>query len=143
MVLQAAFKRTASASGTSISKSGRSFRLDFNELSHGQQALIALYALLHFVVREKTTLCIDEPDNFVALAEIQPWLFGVQDRVEEYEAQVLIASHHPELLNMLAPDHGIVLDRDGAGPTTTRRYTADPGSDLNPAERAARGWDGE
>jgi predicted ATPase len=143
MVLQAAFKREAPAAGASSGSFGKSFRLDFNELSHGQQSLIALYALLHFVVREKTTLCIDEPDNFVALAELQPWLFGVQDRVDDLGAQVLIASHHPELLNTLAPDHGIVLVREGAGPTTMRRYAADPGSNLSPAERIARGWDRE
>ncbi len=143
MVLQAAFKQASLAPNPSLGKPSRPFRLDFNELSHGQQSLIALYALLHFVVREKTTLCIDEPDNFVALAEIQPWLFGVQDRVDDLGAQVLLASHHPELLNMLAPDYGIVLERDGAGPTTSRRYSGDPSSDLSPSELIARGWDHE
>lgn len=142
MVLQAAFKRAGAATGKAISKNGKSYRLDFNELSHGQQSLIALYALLHFVVREGTTLCIDEPDNFVALAEIQPWLFGIQDHVEDLGAQVLIASHHPELLNMLAPDHGIVLERNEAGATTARRYSEDPESELTPGEQVARGWDG-
>lgn len=139
MVLQVAFRQANPGPTKLRGRAGKSFRLDFNELSHGQQALVALYALLYFVVHERTTLCIDEPDNFVALAEIQPWLFGVQDRVDDLGAQVLIASHHPELLNMLATDHGIVLERDGAGPTTTRRYSGDLGSDLAPADRVARG----
>ena len=65
--------------------------------------------MLHFMVRENVTFCIDEPDNFVALEEIQPWLLGVQDRVNDLGAQVLIASHHPELLNQLAPRSGLVV----------------------------------
>ena len=143
MVLQATFAQAEANSGGTTGRPRKTFRLDFNELSHGQQALIGLYALLSFVVRENDTLCIDEPDNFVGLAEIQPWLFELQDRVDDRGAQVLIASHHPELLNMLAVDHGIVLERDGSGPTTARRYAAEPGSALKPAERIARGWDRE
>ena len=143
MVLQAAFKKSSIISNASSGKGGKPFRLDFNELSHGQQSLIALYALLHFVVRENTTLCIDEPDNFVALAEIQPWLLCVQDRVDDFGAQVLLASHHPELLNMWAPDYGVLLERNGAGPTTSRRYKSNPDSDLPPSEQIARGLEHE
>ena len=76
MVLQAAFRQSQAASNATTERMSKSFRLDFNELSDGQQTLIALYALLHFLVQENTTLCIDEPDNFVALAELQPWLFA-------------------------------------------------------------------
>jgi hypothetical protein len=140
MVLRAAFNPPGPPSSPG-GKRRRTFWLGFDELSDGQRALIGLYALLHFMVREDVTLCIDEPDNFVALAEIQPWLLGIQDRVDDIGAQVLIASHHPEMLDVLAPDYGIMLERDGSGPTTIRRYTPDAESDLSPAERVARGWE--
>jgi hypothetical protein len=138
MVLRAAFARPAGLAP----KPGkyRTFWLEFNELSDGQRTLIGLYALLHFVVRDNATLCIDEPDNFVALAEIQPWLSGVQDRVDNLGAQVLIASHHPELLNQLATRNGIIVERAEAGPAAVRPFA--PADDtLTPAEIVARGWE--
>ncbi|MCI0674981.1 MAG: AAA family ATPase [Phycisphaerales bacterium] len=142
-VLRAKFDKPSEVSGSRSGKSTKTFSLDFSELSDGQRALIGLYALLYFMVRENATLCIDEPDNFVALAEIQPWLFGVQDRIDDLGAQVVIASHHPELLNLLAPEHGIVLERTGSGPTRAHRYSANNDSELSPAERVARGWERE
>src|ERR1035438_8231016 len=53
---------------------GTQFR--FNELSEGQRCLICLYAILHFVLAKGHTAILDEPDNFVSLREIQPWLMA-------------------------------------------------------------------
>ena len=107
----------------------------------GQRTLIGLYALLHFMVREDSILAIDEPDNFVALAEIQPWLLGIQDRVSDLGAQVLIASHHPELLNQLATRNGLMVERTEAGPAIVRPFAPPDDNTLTPAEIVARGWD--
>jgi predicted ATPase len=49
------------------------YELKLDELSDGQRALIALYALLH-LSGDQDILFLDEPDNYLALAEIQPWL---------------------------------------------------------------------
>ena len=141
--LRAAFACVPDRKTKTKPKASSRFWLYFDELSEGQRVLIALYAILHFLLPKLTTFCIDEPDNFIALAEIQPWLFGVLDRVDESGGQVVIASHHPELINMLAPDHGIILERDGAGPITARKYKTDRESKLAPAERVARGWEHE
>lgn len=140
MVLRAAFDHPDEVSQPGRRRRG-TFWLEFQELSDGQRALIGLYALLHFLVKEGATLCIDEPDNFVALAEIQPWLLAVADRVDDFGAQVLIASHHPEILNLLAVDYGILLEREGSGPTTARHYPEEPDIPLEPAELVARGWE--
>jgi hypothetical protein len=51
----------------------------FSELSEGQRALVVLYALLHAVSGEASTLCIDEPENFLSPREIQPWLNRLMD----------------------------------------------------------------
>src|SRR5262249_12601127 len=97
---------------------------------------------LHFVERARPTLiCMDEPDNFVALREIQPWLMGMCQAVEDHNLQVLFISHHPELINYLAPQDGILLDRPDGGPTRTLPFSLSPGSSLPPAEVVARGWE--
>ncbi|MEG3975864.1 AAA family ATPase [Microcoleus sp. herbarium8] len=67
--------RILSASFTRPSKAA--YRL--NELSHGQKALIALYTLIYCSPDDNFTLCIDEPENFLALPEIKPWWGRVMD----------------------------------------------------------------
>jgi predicted ATPase len=114
---------------------------DFGELSDGQRTLIALSCLRRFSLRRGGTVCIDEPDNLVALLEIQPWMNSVIDNVEDGEGQVLMISHHPELLNQLAASHGVVFRRDGHGPVRAERFQADGAGPLTPAELVARGWD--
>jgi len=47
-----------------------------------QRALAVLYAIRHALTRSSlivpdTTVGLDEPDNFLALREIQPWLYSV------------------------------------------------------------------
>jgi predicted ATPase len=114
---------------------------DFPDLSDGQRALIALYTLLHFAVVPDATLCIDEPENFIALPEIQPWLISIFDRVQEQNSQALFVSHHPELINYLSAKSGIRLERSQGGPVRVSRQFLDPDSGLPPAEVIARGWD--
>ena len=116
---------------------------DFDELSDGQKMLIALYTILYTLVVPGATICLDEPDNFVALAEIQPWLFELSDRIEDVGAQVILISHHPELINLLAPEHGVVFSRTGLGPVRAEAYRPDSLSKLSPAEQIARGWERE
>jgi len=112
----------------------------FDELSDGQRALVGLYTILHYVRASAAMLCIDEPDNFVALAEIQPWLFRL-DNLEEAGSQVLIASHHPEMLNQLATRNGATLDRVDGRQTLVRPWTPPSDTTLTPAEIVARGWE--
>src|SRR5579872_684995 len=118
----------------------KSLRYSFDELSDGQRALVGLYTLLHAALANQTTICIDEPDNFVALAEIQPWLSRLRD-LQEIGSQVLIASHHPELLNELATRNGVVLDRVDGRHTLVRPWAPPSDTTLTPAEIVARGWE--
>ena len=115
--------------------------LPFSDLSEGQRVLIALYVLLHCAVTEDSTLLIDEPDNFIALAEIQPWLLKLLDRVDEQNAQVILVSHHPELLNQLAGQGGVLLDRSNGGETRVLPFSPPDDSGLTPSEIIARGWE--
>jgi predicted ATPase len=129
------------AAGTGDEGNGKLLQYDFGELSDGQRTLIGLYALLHCALNDHSTLCIDEPDNFVALAEIQPWLLRLSDKAEDSGSQVLIASHHPELLNHLATRNGVVLDRVGGRQTLVRPFAPPSDTTLTPAEIVARGWE--
>lgn len=120
---------------------GKPVRFLFSELSEGQRCLISLYTILHVYIRQGCTVIIDEPDNFLSLREIQPWLMALMDAVEERKGQALLISHHPELMNQLAPRHGVVLVREGLGPTRLERFQGEPDSRLSPAELIARGWE--
>jgi predicted ATPase len=114
---------------------------EFDELSDGQKALIALYAVLHFAVGTENTICLDEPENFLALAEIQPWLLALNDRLDDAGGQVILISHHPELINLLAPQCGVLFSRSGLGPVQVVPYRPDALGKLAPSEQIARGWE--
>ena len=113
----------------------------FRELSEGQRCLIALYTILHFLLAKGSTIVIDEPDNFISLREIQPWLMAVADTVEEGHGQIVVISHHPEILNQWAPGSGVQFVREGTGPARIEPFYGDPESSLSPAELVARGWE--
>ncbi|MGO8814639.1 MAG: AAA family ATPase [Terriglobia bacterium] len=116
--------------------------LPFSEVSEGQRALIALYMLVYCALTPDRTLLIDEPDNFIALAEIQPWLMKLLDRVDETNGQVILVSHHPELLDQLASQGGVLLDRPNGGETRVRPFEPSNDSGLKASEIIARGWEG-
>ena len=94
-------------------------RLD--EISDGQRALITLYALIHLTEGQRHTLFLDEPDNYVALPEIQPWLMALADACGEVVSQVVVCSHHPELIDYLGGDSGLLLQREKSGVVTARK----------------------
>jgi predicted ATPase len=120
---------------------GRKIELPFHDLSEGQRCLIALYVLLYCAVGQDRTLLLDEPDNFIALAEIQPWLMKLLDRVDETGGQVILVSHHPELLDQLANQGGVLLDRPGGGETRVRPFEPQEDCSLKASEIIARGWE--
>lgn len=123
-----------------FSHSGEPLLLRFKELSDGQRELILLYALRHFLLQEGRTVFLDEPDNYVSLAEIQPWLLSVTDAVDDGCGQLVLMSHHPEIFNQWAVAHGVVAEREATGPVRTRKFSSGAVGELTPAEAVARGW---
>lgn len=122
-------------------EAGGSAEFSFGELSDGQRALIALYIVMFAVAKPGRSLWFDEPDNYVALREIQPWLSALVDRALRSDGpQVWLISHNPEILNFLSVDYGWRMWRDALGPTRIERF--EPFEGLAPAEGIARGWDG-
>ncbi|MFN6462217.1 MAG: AAA family ATPase [Nostoc sp. DedVER02] len=115
----------------------------FSELSDGQKVLIALYTLLYCTQSEDYTLCIDEPENFLALPEIQPWLVQLYDLCSEQKIQALLISHHPELINyLLASPIGYWFERQSNAPVRVKKISNEVAetTGLPISELIARGW---
>lgn len=113
---------------------------DFGELSDGQRVLIALYTLIHGLKGEGLTLFLDEPDNYVALREIQPWLSTLNDACGESFEQAVLISHHPEIINYLGSSKGRWFNRTNAA---VRVSDAPPkaAEGLELSQTIARGWE--
>ena len=126
-------------------ENGKRYELGLDEISDGQRALVALYSLVHLSAGLGYTLFLDEPENYVALPEIEPWLAELSDRCGDAIPQAVICSHHPELIDYLGLSSGISLSREPSGVTRATRIedlsltTAEGGLKLS--EIVARGWD--
>jgi predicted ATPase len=113
---------------------------DFEQLSDGQRVLIVLYMLLLDLGGTGHTLLLDEPENYVALPEIQPWLMKLQDACGEGVTQAIIISHHPELIDYLGPESGKWIERDSLGPSRIKEMPIQNDSGMRLSEQIARGW---
>lgn len=120
---------------------GKLHRYQFGQLSDGQRALIALYALIHLAQGEiRPTLLIDEPDNYLSLREIQPWLVSLVDACGENLEQVVIISHHPTIIDYLGADSGRWFAREAEGPTRVSDEPKQAAEGLTLSETIARDW---
>lgn len=136
---------------------GRPVELSFGSLSDGQRMLIALYALLYGLTAQPEELevdkdqpsgllCLDEPDNFIASPEIQPWLAAVEEQLSNSKARVLLISHHPESIDYaLMSSSGEAwsafwFGRERRGHTRVQPLDREQPGGLKPSELAARGW---
>ncbi len=121
------------------------YELSLNEISDGQRALLALYALTELYSGTKNPLYLDEPENYVSLAEIQPWLIELYDRCGESIPQAVICSHHPEVINYLGSIHGVLLNREQSGATRVNDLSdvisGDAEVGITLSEIIARGWE--
>ena len=115
---------------------------DFRNISDGQRQLIVLYTVLE-ALRAGTfsTVLIDEPDNFVSMREIQPWLENLNDICDEHDRQALIISHHPEIVNNMARGAELWFSRQAGAHVVVKPFPKVAG--LTPAEAMARGWENE
>ncbi|WP_233258764.1 ATP-binding protein [[Phormidium] sp. ETS-05] len=96
---------------------------------------------MHGTESEDYTLCLDEPDNFVALPEIQPWLIKLYDMCSEGKTQALLISHHPEIINyLLASPVGYWFERESNSPVRLKPISHDNQTGLPISELIARGW---
>jgi len=114
------------------------YEIDFDAISDGQRALIILYTLLIAPNGGAQVLLIDEPENYVGLAEIQPWLVQLDDALGD-EGQLFVISHHPEAIDFLAAEHPVLFERPDGGPVRLRKAVFERDSGLKASEQIARG----
>lgn len=96
--------------------------------------------ILHFLIERGDTVFVDEPDNFIAPRQIQPWLLSGEEAVEEHNGQLILLSHHPETLNQWATLYGLRFFREQNGQARTAKLLPDE-SNLQSSEVIARGWE--
>jgi len=113
--------------------------LFFDQLSDGEKALVGLYMVrTALATGAAQTVLIDEPDNFVGLPELQPWVLALRELLDENHQAILI-SHHPEILSNAGEDFGRYLWRDShTSPTRIGPLNVPAG--LSAGEAIARGW---
>lgn len=120
----------------------RSYDLYLGELSDGQRAIIALYGLLHLAHGPATSVFVDEPENYLALAEIQPWAAALVDVCGDNLKQAVLCSHHPELIDYFGGESGRLLQRSASGGIAVsapqEHLLRGP---LKLSELIARGWE--
>ena len=121
--------------------SSESTRYGFDQLSDGQRALIALYSLIHLSSDRRVSLFVDEPENYLALEEIQPWLAEAAERTGESLGQLVVSSHHPVIIDYMAGANGRWFFRDGDGPVRVSKEPKNTVDGLSLSEIIARRWE--
>jgi len=128
-----------------IEESNQNIEYTFEELSDGQKILVVLYSLFYGLESQDYTLCIDEPENFLALPEIQPWLFQLYDLCSEGKLQALLISHHPQLIDyLLSSPIGYWFERQAHSSVKVKPINSElqkcNESGLSMSELIARRW---
>ncbi len=121
------------------SETGKPTLLFFDQLSDGERALIALYMVRSALdAGAAKMVMLDEPDNFVGLPELQPWVLSMRELLDQKHQLVLI-SHHPEILSNSGEANGRYLWRDNhTSPTRIGPLKVPDG--MAAGEAIARGW---
>jgi ABC-type Mn2+/Zn2+ transport system ATPase subunit len=125
---------------------GPSIRFRLDELSSGQIASVILQTMASFAEVHGGALILDEPGNFLAVSEMQPFLASLEKLALEHGRQVIISTHHPIAIDFLAAGHGLWFERDPSGPTRSPmpfRVPDDATSEdayLRVSDLIARGW---
>lgn len=120
----------------------RKWSLEFSQLSDGQRALIALYTIVLAFPEEGGVVCIDEPENYMALPEIQPWFYELERWLQQEGTQAIIISHHPRVVNFLAKDAGYWMEQEySTGPVRIKKINLDiKEGGMTADELVERGW---
>lgn len=112
--------------------------LFLEQLSDGERALVGLYMVRAALeTGAARSVFIDEPDNYVGLPELQPWVLSIAELLDS-EHQAVLISHHPEVL-ALAGASALYLWRDNHTSPSRIGPLAIPRG-LTPGEAVARGW---
>ena len=84
-------------------------------------------------------ICLDEPEKFIGPSEVQPWINALRELCADHQAQVLVSSHHPEMIDLFA-SQACWLERPNDLATRITQLPAVEEGGLHVSELIARRW---
>jgi predicted ATPase len=110
----------------------------FSSLSDGEKSLLSLYMIHAALATNKVIIIIiDEPDNYISIQELQPWLLNMSEAIYSI-SQVILISHNSEILDS-NPGSNYYFWRDRHDSPSRVGIMKNEGS-LSIHEALARGW---
>lgn len=119
---------------------GSEYKLSAAELSDRQRSLLLLHGFLLGAMDRAGLAFLDEPEVGLAPHEMQPWLAAMSAAIDEHGGQALVISHHPAIVDYLAPVRTIRFFRPGGGPARTDEVTLETTGGVSVSEWLSRPW---
>jgi predicted ATPase len=119
---------------------GSDYKLSAGELSDGQRALLVLHGFLLGAVDHAALAFLDEPETGLAPHEMQPWLAAMSAVLDKHDGQALLASHHPAVIDYLAPIATVRFSRPAGGPAILDDVTLETTGGTSVSEWLSRPW---
>ncbi|WP_437962283.1 AAA family ATPase (plasmid) [Sorangium sp. So ce119] len=119
---------------------GADYKLSAGELSDGQRSLVLLYGFLLGALDHATLAFLDEPETGLAPHEMQPWLAAMSTALEKHDGQALVSSHHPAVIDYMAPSRTVRFSRPGGGPGRIDEVTLETAGGVRVSEWLSRPW---
>lgn len=119
---------------------GSDYSVSASELSDGQRSLLLLHGLLVGALDRAALAFLDEPEMGLAPHEMQPWLAQASAALDEHEGQLFVISHHPAVVDYLAPERTLRFSRPGGGPTRIEEVTLETTGGIRVSEWLSRSW---
>jgi len=116
------------------------YSISASELSDGQRSLLLLHGLRIGAFDHASVAFLDEPETGLAPHEMQPWLSQATADLNEHDGQLLVISHHPEILDYLAPAQTLRFSRPRGGRTQTKEITLETTGGTKVSEWLSRPW---
>ncbi len=98
----------------------------------------AMHGLLIGAFDRPALAFLDEPEIGLAPHEMQPWLAQAMAALED--GQLLVISHHPAVVDYLAPERTLRFSRPRGGPTRIDEVTLETTGGVRVSEWLSRSW---
>jgi len=119
---------------------GRDYSISASELSDGQRSLLLLHGLLVGAFDRAAVAFMDEPELGLAPHEMQPWLAQATAALDGHDGQLFVISHHPAVVDYLAPERTLRFWRPGGGRTRIDEVTLETTGGAKVSEWLSRPW---
>jgi predicted ATPase len=119
---------------------GSDYKLSAAELSDGQRTLLLLHGFLLGALDRAALAFVDEPETGLAPHEMQPWLSAMSSALDKHDGQAFVISHHPAIVDYMAPRATIRFSRPGGGPARAEEVTLETTGGTSVSEWLSRPW---